>query len=143
MKQILLIILGLSVTVYANFTRDNSTQIVIDNSTMLQWQDNSDASSATKTWIEAIDYCEALTLAMYTDWRLPNFNELYYISDRSKHDPTMDDEFQNVASDYYWSSTTVLGDEGNAWIVSFYSGYGNWYYKPKNANVRCVRDGQP
>jgi len=142
MRQILLIMLGLSVSVWADFTRDNSSQIVTDNSTSLQWQDDTNVSSVSTTWTEALEHCESLSLGGYSDWRLPNFNELYYIADRSKRNPAIDDTFQRVASNFYWSSTTVVGYENSTWIVSFYYGYDYWNYKSLSSYVRCVRDGQ-
>ena len=139
MKQILLIIIGLSVFVFADFTRDNGTKIVTDNSTGLQWQDD---INITKNWEDAIDYCETLTLGTHTDWRLPNFNELYFIADRSKRDPAIDSTFQNVVSGNYWSSSTVVGDEGSAWYVYFDGGRDGWDDKSNSFYIRCVRVGQ-
>ena len=139
MKQILLIMIGLSAFSYGNFTRDNATQIVTDNTTGLQWQDD---VNVTKTWTQAIDYCEALTLGSNSDWRLPNFNELYFIADRSKRNPAINGTFKNVVSNYYLSSTTVVGDEYGAWYVYFNYGRGAWNLKSNSNYVRCVRDGQ-
>ena len=139
MRQILLITIGLSAFLYGNFTRDNATQVVTDSTTGLQWQDN---VNITKTWTQAIDYCEALTLGGYSDWRLPNFNELYFIADRSKRNPAIDSAFQNVVSDGYWSSSTVVGDEDSAWGVDFDNGDDDWDRKSNSYYVRCVRDGQ-
>lgn len=143
MKRILLITIGLSLSLFADFTRDDTKKIVTDNATHLQWQDNADAKNITKKWRAAIDYCEGSSLGGYTDWRLPNINELKSIVDRSKFNPTIVTGFQNVSSDVYWSSTTVEDYKNDAWFVYFGSGYvgyvskDNYYYY-----VRCVRDGQ-
>jgi len=70
MKKILLITTGLSLGLMADanrFSRDDTTQIVTDTTTGLQWQDDANASSLTKKWTEAIDYCEALTLGGHDD----------------------------------------------------------------------------
>ena len=140
MRQIFLVMIGLSVSIWADFTRDNSTQIVIDNTTGLQWQDD---VNITKNWTQAIDYCEILALGGYTDWRLPNDNELFYIADRSKKNPAIDGIFQNVVlAFYYWSSTTVVGNVSSAWGVSFSHGGNSSYGKSNSRNVRCVRAGQ-
>ena len=139
MKKIILITIGLSVSIWANFTRDNNTKIVTDNSTKLQWQDN---ESVSKKWTDAIDYCEALTLGGYNDWRLPNQNELRSIADRSKSNPAIDNAFKNVVSPYYWSSSTVVGNEDGAWGVAFSYGGDYWDRKSYEGYVRCVRDGQ-
>ncbi len=140
MKKILLITIGLSALLFADFTK--SGDIVTDTSTGLQWQDNADAKNNTRTWEGAIDYCENLTLGGYSDWRLPNINELKSIVDRSKDKPAIADGFSNVGSDYDWSSTYDVGNEGYAWIVYF--GNGGVYYKGKGDGnyVCCVRAGQ-
>jgi len=142
MKQILLIMIGISVASQAGvarFTRDNTTQIVTDNITGLQWQDD---VNITKNWTNAIGYCESLTLGGYTDWRLPNFNELYYIADRSTNNPAINSAFKNVVSVTYWSSSTVVGNANSAWAVDFYFGLGGWNRKSGSNYVRCVRARQ-
>ena len=136
MKKILLITIGFSVSIWANFTRDNNAKIVTDNSTKLQWQDN---ESVSKKWIDAIDYCEALTLGDYNDWRLPNQNELRSIADRSKRNPAIDSVFKNVVSYFYWSSSTMEGRKSYAWGVLLDGGDDHWYDKSAEAYVRCVR----
>jgi EAL domain-containing protein (putative c-di-GMP-specific phosphodiesterase class I) len=94
-------------------------------------------------WTDAIDYCEALSLGGHDDWRLPNFNELYSIADRSKRNPAIDTTvFENVVSDYYWSSSTVVGSENAAWSVHFDAGDDRLSDKSIRYYVRCVRAGQ-
>ncbi len=60
----------------SNFSRDDISEIVTDATTSLQWQDNDEAESTQRTWIDAISYCEELTLNEERDWRLPNRSEL-------------------------------------------------------------------
>ncbi len=139
MIKILLILIGLSGFVYADFSR--SVDIVTDSNTGLQWQDNADAGTVTKTWQGAIDYCEVLSLGEKSDWRLPNINELTSLVDDT-YTPTIDFTFQNVVSNQYWSSTTNTNYDNGAWIVYF--NYGNQYdgHKGNRNYVRCVRTGQ-
>ena len=141
MKQIFLIIVVFSVSIWAGFSRDDRSNIVTDSSTRLQWQDD---ANVTKTWTEAITYCEVLTLGNYSNWRLPNFNELYFIADRTKREPAMDTTFQNVVSAPYWSSSSVVGHESRAWVVNFrYGGSDVTDTKSYFSHyVRCVRDEQ-
>ena len=47
-----------------------------------------------------------------------------------------------MVSDNYWSSTTVVGNENNAWNVNFNRAFDNWNNKSNNNYVRCVRDGE-
>ena len=118
----------------ADFSRDSD--IVADSVTGLEWQDD---ESVEKSWEEAIEYCEALELGGHTDWRLPNFNELYTIADHTKSNPAIDDIFQAVASNGYWSSTTIVGDKNSAWGIGFSFGDGDWDNKSNSYYVRCVR----
>jgi len=142
MKNIIPIMVALSVIALADFSRTN--QIVTDSSTALQWQDNADVAdpSNKKIWTAAIDYCQSLDFGTHTDWRLPNFNELYYIADKSKVNPAIDSTFQNVVSDGYWSSSTRVSDTGPAWVVYFDGGFDGSSAKTFELFVRCVRDGQ-
>ena len=147
MRRIVLTILMMTLLLAAEgrFSRSDDG-IVTDRQTGLQWQDDySDNGGAVKSakWIDAITYCENLSLGGYSDWRLPNIRELLSITDRSREDPAIDPVFQSVASSYYWSSTTVADGTDFAWYVNFYRGYSFRYYD-KNAiyYVRCVRGGQ-
>ncbi len=138
MKKILLIMIGLSVLLSADFTK--SGDIVTDSTTNLQWQD--DAIGSQMAWEVAITYCEALELDTLDDWRLPNINELKSIIDRSNLDPAIVDGFDYTSSDYYWSSTTHEGYKNNAWSANFNSGNTIYGTKGNSFFVRCVRAGQ-
>ena len=150
MKKNILSLLLLVNIASADFIRDDSKEVVLDTSTNLIWQDNNDAKNITKTWEEAITYCENLDFAGYTNWHLPNFNELYYLADRSINNPALSDVFDNVRFSSYWSSTTFVSQTSpdpatktkSAWIVSFDGGYDHWYDKRYGKYVRCVRAGQ-
>ena len=132
--------IGLSVGLMADFTRDTSTAIVTDSATGLEWQD--DAIGSSTTWQSAIDRCENLTLGGQSDWRLPNINELKTIIDRSKVNPAIISAFTQTSSDGYWSSTTTEDYKDNAWGVYFYDGYVGSHGKDNYYYVRCVRAGQ-
>ncbi len=147
MKRILLITIALSVWMWADTVRytRSGDGIVTDNKTGLQWQDDySDNGDTVKSakWTDAIAYCDALSLGGHDDWRLPNFNELYSIADHSRANPAIDPVFQHTRSDFYWSSTSVVGDEDNAWLVYFYYGFDFWFDKSLANYVRCVRAGE-
>jgi len=139
MKRTVLFIIGMSLSLMADFIRNDTTQIVTDSKTTLQWQDNADVQ---KTWTGAIAYCESLTIGSYDDWRLPNINELASIVDRSKDHPATDNTFQHVVFSNYWSSSTLAGLERYAWNIHF--GYGSRSDSNKYSSfyVRCVRGGE-
>lgn len=146
MKQLFLIMTVMSIFSWANpiYTR-NSVGIVIDTKTGLQWQDDySDNGGNVKEtgWLDAINYCENLTLGGYNDWRLPNINELYYLADRNKLNPAINSVFKNTLIYGYWSSTSLFSDKDNALVVYFSDGSDSWDGKIYTYYVRCVRGGE-
>jgi len=139
MRKILFIIIGLSVSLMADFVRDAGTNIVSDNATGLQWQD--DAIGASMAWQSAIDACENLTLGGHSDWRLPNVNELKTIIDRSRVNPVIVNAFVHTSSSDHWSSTTA-SDKFRGLTVNLYRGSVDYDNKRHTTHVRCVRAGQ-
>ena len=140
MRVILLIMIGLSL-LQADFTKTGD--IVKDSVSGLEFQD--DAVGSKMKWETSISYCEALTFGGYSNWRLPNINELKSIVDRSRRNPAIVDVFTNTSSNRYWSSTTYEGYRNDAWIVGFGNGFVGSSSKGSKSSsyyVRCVRDGQ-
>ena len=133
MKKIFLMTVVMSTVIFANFSKNGN--IVTDSTTALQWQDN---ETVSKTWTDAIDYCEALDLDG-TGWRLPNKKELLSLVDYAVSNPSIDAVFSYTTSSYYWSSTTSASLTSNAWIVNFYGGYTYSFNKSTTYYVRCVR----
>ena len=137
----LLTILSINFFVYAgDYTRNN--EIVTDHSTGLMWQDDRGAKDRTYEWSDAIKYCNNLSLGGYSDWRLPNKNELESIVDYTKYKPAIDSAFRNVNSSLYWSSTTFAVSVNGAWGVGFVGGGDDGDDKSDVYYARCVRGGQ-
>ena len=132
-----------SLLLQAQLYRDDNTNIVRDTVTSLQWQDN---GYPNKKWNDAIDYCSDLSLGGYTDWRLPNINELQTLVDYTKTNPALSNVFAyGTGGGYCWSSTTSVRSNGErAWFVDFSYGEVWDYYDSKDDYnyVRCVRAGQ-
>jgi len=123
---------------------DNGDGTVTDISSGLTWQ----KASASKTWEQALAYCEGLSLGGTTDWRLPNIKELRSLTDYSRYSPAINTTyFPDTVLDFYWSSTTHADGASYAWSVIFYfsHGYGGDYTSNKSDSyyVRAVRGGQP
>ena len=126
---------------------DNDDGTVTDNLTGLMWAKNANAEGLI-TWAAALTYCNDLVLPAsgYTDWRLPNINELYSLVDPTQSSPALpagySGYFTNVQSTYYWSSTTYESYPYYAWYVSMGNGY--VHYHGKDYNRYCawpVRSG--
>jgi len=119
---------------------DNGDGTVTDTSTGLMWQQ---ATAGQMNWEEAIAYCESLSLAGHSDWRLPDCNELQSVVDYSTNDPAINtDYFPDTLSLYYWSSTTWVGGSAYAWRVYFGCGSVGGSDKTFSYYVRAVRGGQ-
>jgi hypothetical protein len=122
-----------------SYSRAN--EVVTDHVTGLEWQDDAEAKTVTKNWVDAQTHCSALGLDG-GGWRLPSRKELVSLSDYGRSSPAIDPVFTNVASYFYWSSTTSAGRSSLAWGVYFYDGYQGSYRKSYSFYVRCVRAGQ-
>jgi len=116
-----------------------SGDVVIDNATGLEWQDN---ETVRKMWSDAISYCSSLPLDS-GGWRLPTIEELETLVDDGRYSPsTTEGVFQHISSYHYWSSTTNADSSDYAWGVHFYHGYSYSNTKTGSYYVRCVRGGQ-
>jgi len=145
MKKVMIIILGISLFAEADFSRNDSKGIVTDSITGFQWQDDYRPNNPVikkTTWAGAIDYCNDLVLGGYSDWRLPNINELLTIISFGKKDPCISNEFVYIKHDGYWSSTNAVRYEsgGGGWVIYFDSGFQTDDEKYMDRYVRCVRD---
>jgi len=117
----------------------NNNGTVTNASTSLIWQKN---TGGYMNWKDALEYCENLTLAGSSDWRLPNINELQSLADYNKYNPVISEYyFSDTQSEPYWSSTTNAGSAGNAWTLFFNNGGIYYNNKTDNYYVRCVSGG--
>jgi len=91
-------------------------------------------------WINALSYCENLTLGNHSDWRLPDIQELRSLVDYNRYDPVTDPFFSSVPF-RYWSATTVASNTEEAWGILFKDGSDVWSNKSVPCYVRCVRSG--
>jgi len=121
---------------------DNGDNTITDSRTSLVWQKQDDGT--TRTWEDAITYCEGLTLAGQSDWRMPNIKELITIVDYTTANPEINwTYFPNTHATVYWSSSTGADFTFTAWSLHF--GYGTSDTSDKTTfpeYVRCVRGGQ-
>ena len=115
--------------------KGDGTEIVIkDLSTNLYWQ----KIPVYKNWRLGFAYCENLTYGGYSDWRMPNINELYSITDYTTYDPAIDSVFEIGNSSESLSSSTDADYSVSYYVVNLT--YGHSYNPLKSGgSIRCVR----
>ena len=124
-----------------NLVINGDGTVVTDTNTGLMWQQAT--APGTYTWQQALAYCDNLTLAGHSDWRLPTWKELQSIVDYSVYNPSIGAAFfTNTVVPNYWSSTTYADSTGGAWYVYFNYGSISLNNKTGNYSVRAVRSGQ-
>lgn len=118
----------------------NGDEIVKDTVTGLVWQGTYVASMV---WKEALEYCENLEYAGFSDWRLPNRDELISLINYDKADPPSD--FPGFPGMYsgqtvLCSSTTSATYASRVWLVEVgEDGRVFEFYKSDLHEVLCVR----
>jgi hypothetical protein len=129
--------------------------IVTDHKTGLQWKQCSEGLSGTDcmtgtatthTWQQALDLADGQNLsdyAGYTDWRLPNIEELRSLAAINCYNPSINENvFPNTTSNWFWSFSPFASNDYYAWVVYFGSGYGGGFNRSNGYGVRLVRSGQ-
>ncbi|OAG28517.1 Lcl C-terminal domain-containing protein [Thermodesulfatator autotrophicus] len=96
-------------------------QVVLDRLTGLMWTELADLAQGLVTWEEAFKIVEDLNkkhFAGFSDWRLPNINELESLVDCAHFDPALPQghPFKQV-KEFYWSSTTSFYEPTWAWAL--------------------------
>jgi len=125
--------------------------MVKDNNTGLVWESKSfDKGSYnyfdnTYTWQEAHEYVALLNAKKYqgfSDWRLPNREELRSIVDYEGSIPAINKKyFPDIAPHFYWSGDINKKEPIFAWGVYFAYGCAICYLKDFRYHVRAVRAG--
>lgn len=106
------------------FTDDVGTQIfandiVIDwstfnGTTVLGWRKT---ASVTIVWNDAIDESLTLVIAGFTNWRVPNRNEIFSLGNPIESRALNYFPFNNTSNYYFWSSTTQHSILTNAFAL--------------------------
>ncbi|VAW48566.1 hypothetical protein MNBD_GAMMA03-1307 [hydrothermal vent metagenome] len=148
MKKIILITFCWSFMNVANaeLTRDNSTQVITDNDTKLQWEDDA-ANPVKKEHPDAVKHCANLNFAGHADWRLPSFDELENLAKATKVKFPKKPILKSLPTfgGIFWTSETHMFGEPAATGVKF----DNFDYGKRGEaiqrieySVRCVRSSK-
>jgi len=117
--------------------RDNGDQSVTDLRTNLRWENVEEAQVGT--YPEGENYCESLGLAGFSDWRIPDHDELMGIADYGRSQNIINGVFACEEGNY-WTVTPHGGDAGHYMTVGFFVGDNSAYDAEQKFLVRCVRN---
>lgn len=94
------------------------------------------------TWGQALLWANLNANAGFTDWRLPNAEELLSLVETGCHTPAINAVvFPSTQPASFWSSTTYAPLASVAWAVRFSDGFLTIPNKSTSAGVRLVRGG--
>lgn len=97
----------------------------------------------TLTWNSALARARDSRFAGYSDWRLPDQNELLSLLQRRCHGLDIDGAiFPRTPAARFWSSNPAAYYPGSAWTVHFGNGDLGYGIKDDSAYVRLVRDAE-
>lgn len=127
---------------------------VVDTATGLMWKRcaqgyelngsaclEESTKNAVYEWREALELTVNYSFGSYSDWRLPNANELASIVEFSCFDPAINhDVFPNTPAKVFWSNTPNRSNTIFAWGVDFKQGESKTPYRVDSHNIRLVRD---
>ena len=136
----LLIWIGYSSHSWGVALQDLGNGTIRDYDTGLYWQRVDDGTP--RHWSIAQSYCNSLTLAGKSNWRLPNSKELVSIIDLRKLGPAIDkDVFLGAKSSLYWTASIWANNLNGTivWAVDFDTGAIEASFKTASHYVRCVR----
>jgi hypothetical protein len=114
-------------------------EVVKDSVTGLMWQKT--YKDNVKKFADALSTCENLEYAGFSDWRLPNKNELATLANYGKYKPASD--FSGMPENRsFRTSTSDAKSNKNAWYILFSDSDINFGGKSNSDIVRCVRRGE-
>ena len=110
--------------------KDNGDGTVTDNNTGLMWQKT---DGGEMTFDRAKTYADTLTLAGYSDWRMPTSIELFSLHVFDANNPALNTTvFTKTTAEYWWSSEKQADNTANEWATNAGGGIGQ---HPKTETV--------
>jgi len=121
-----------------------NNEAVLDRETGLVWEKN--PSTGTRTWYDARDRCQTLSVGGRMGWRLPMLEEMMSLVDPNNPGGNPDlppgHPFIDVKSSRYWSATSFANDLNDAWVADFIIGNVFNFGKTTAIYSWCVRGGR-
>ena len=130
---------------------DQGDGTVVDNNAGLMWQQQDDntlynwyqavgSTEATYNPGGAINVCGNLSLADYSDWRLPSRKELVVLVNSGSYNPAIDAaKFPGTDSSGYWTDERANDSLTEFFAVDFINGSAAGSANANTNLVRCVR----
>lgn len=108
----------------------------------LMWEDTKHAADTKTDWQEAKTYCDELKLAEFTDWELPQIEQLNRLEEKYK-----DKIYYGYGDSFYWSNDTSVS-KNQIWGYSDSKDFGKGTTRKPIKElpigyVRCVRVLEP
>jgi hypothetical protein len=108
--------------------------IVKDLKTNFEWAKEAVSGG---TWETVLNYCDNLEYAGYSDWRIPNVNELSTLFYDRAYQPASN--FPGIYSEYYWTASTAVSANSSAWRINMFAGGVDLGMKSEKHFAMCVR----
>ena len=117
---------------------DNGDGTATDPKTGLVWHKATLGDGKRMTYDQALEAIAALG----PEWRMPEFDELHILVDRTRFSPAIDTNvFPDTKHGAYWTSTPTAWASRAAWFVNFGDGDSGVCYR--DLNVAFVRACRP
>ena len=122
-------------------TRNSSLNVVIDKKEKLIWIDNQTSVKLQMSHKKAVPYCEDLTYAGSSSWRVPTIEEFQTIVDKKNLKTYINKAFKYNVPTGYWALDAHIR---TFWFYADYMNFvsGTPYYDNRNKKkfIRCVRN---
>ncbi|RXJ91841.1 hypothetical protein CRV01_01745 [Arcobacter sp. CECT 8983] len=136
----LMLIFSFSFALASDFKRNGSLKVVVDNTNKLMWIDDISVLKLKFSHEDGEEYCENLSYAGFSNWRLPDIKELALIVDKRNEKTNIHKSFRYRIADGFWASKAHWR---TLWFYAdymyFVSGTPYFDSRHKKKYVRCVR----
>lgn len=119
-----------------DFQRDANREVVINTKTSKMYSDVK--PSKKMHFYGAWEYCQDMTLAGHSDWRVITKEEGKELLELSRRELRVKHAFRNVKEEIYWTSTQDR--YGQSWYVDFDLGRYSTKKETYKYRTLCIRD---